>query len=285
MEQLLMNVVKLFTRDMDDWERKPTNGQTYNNLCPFIQAAYQHHLASGVITATASGYASNNRFAGLAANNKVSDDGTADTIVESINSHMANLSTSVFTQSNTSNNANTAIFNASMQQMAANKAQRNNEHTRMLQQFAMMTTNQPGPQQFASQNRLRVTAEGGVLTIAVLAPTQHWAPAQQWAPPRGGGRGGTRSRNGCGHRTHRGPGTPVPPPPNPRYSNALKQWAKQNVCFSCRFDVEDWHNSSTYTCKKVGHQDGVTRSNYLEYECANHWFSTKVVHKMMYPNM
>ena len=28
--------------------------------------------------------------------------------------------------------------------MAANEAQRNNEHVRMIQQFAMMTTNQPG---------------------------------------------------------------------------------------------------------------------------------------------
>jgi hypothetical protein len=33
------------------------------------------------------------------------------------------------------------MFNASMQQMAANKAQHNNEHARMIQQFAMTTTN------------------------------------------------------------------------------------------------------------------------------------------------
>jgi hypothetical protein len=159
-EQLLMNVVNLFTRagiyarDMDDWERKPPNEQTYYNLRPLIQAAYQCHLASGVIAATASGYASNNQFAGLTANDKASDDGTAKTIVESINSDMANLTVSVLTQSNASNNTNTAIFNASMQQMAANEAQRNNEHARMIQQFAMMTTNQPGPQQFTTQNRL-----------------------------------------------------------------------------------------------------------------------------------
>jgi hypothetical protein len=103
---------------------------------------------------TASGYASNNQFTGLAAEDNVSDDGTAETIVEYISSHMANLSASVLTQSNTSNNANTAIFNMSMQQMAANKAQRNNDQTRMLQQFTMMTNNQPGPQQFSGQNRL-----------------------------------------------------------------------------------------------------------------------------------
>ena len=65
-KQLLMNVANLFTcvgiysRSMDDWERKPPNEQTYYNLRPFIQAAYQCRLAFSVITATASGYASNN---------------------------------------------------------------------------------------------------------------------------------------------------------------------------------------------------------------------------------
>jgi hypothetical protein len=65
-KQLLMNVVNLFprsgayARDMDDWEQKPTTNQTYFNLPPFIQAAYQCRLASGVITAAASGYATNN---------------------------------------------------------------------------------------------------------------------------------------------------------------------------------------------------------------------------------
>ena len=54
---------------------------------------------------------------------------------------MANLTASVITQSNAANNANTTMFNMSMQQMAVNKAQRNNEHARMIQQFAMMTTN------------------------------------------------------------------------------------------------------------------------------------------------
>ena len=316
-EQLLMNVVDLFTRagiyarDMDDWERKPPAEQTYYNLRPFIQAAYQRRLASGLITATGSGYASNNRFAGFTADDEASEDGTADTIVESINSHIANLTASVMTQSNAANDANTAMFNASMQQMAANEAQRNNDHARMIQQFAMMTTNQPGQQQFATQNRLRVTAGGGALAIPVLAPTQQYAPAtqqwaqgQQWVPPGGRGRGG-RSNAGRGRRNQRGPaqGAPLPfvggnhmipyipagiqqqPPPNPRYSNVVKQWANQNVCFSCGFDVEDWHTSATCNRKKAGHQDGFTRSNYLEYERANHQFCRKAMHKTMYPNM
>jgi hypothetical protein len=136
-EQLLMNAVDLFTctgfytRNMDDWERKPIADQTYFNLRPFIQAAYQCRLASGTVTASNSGYGSNNRFAGLTTEDDISDDGTAETIVDSINTRMANLSASVLTQSTASNNANTAVFNASIQQMAANEAQRNADHTRM----------------------------------------------------------------------------------------------------------------------------------------------------------
>jgi hypothetical protein len=309
-EQLLMNVVDLFTRagiyarDMDDWERKPPIEQTYYNLRPFIQAAYQRRLASGLITATGSGYASNNRFAGLTADNEASDNGTANTIVESINSHIANLTASVITQSNAANDANTAMFNASMQQMAANEAQRNNDHARMIQQFAMMTTNQPGQQQFATKNKLRVTAGGGALSIPVLAPTQQWSQAQQWVPPGGRGRGGrSNTRRGRCNQRRPAQGAPLPfvggnqmipyipagvqpqPPPNLRYSNVVKQWANQNMCFSCGFDVDDWHTSATCNRKKAGHQDGFTHSNYLEYERANHQFFRKAMHKTMYLNM
>ena len=196
---------------------------------------------------------------------------------------MANLTASVLTQSNTSKDTNTTLFNASVQQIAANEVQHNNEHARMIQQFAMMTTNQPGQQQFATQNRLRVMAGGGTLSIPVIVPTQHWAPAQQWVPPGGRGCGG-RSSTGHGRRNQRGPaqGAPLPfvggnqmipyipagvqpqPLPNPRYSNMVKQWANQNVCFSCGFDVDDGHTSATCTRKKAGHQDGFTCSNYLE---------------------
>jgi hypothetical protein len=51
---------------------------------------------------------------------------------------MANLSASVLSQSSTSNNANTAVFNAFIQQMVTNEARRNKDHTRVMQQFALM---------------------------------------------------------------------------------------------------------------------------------------------------
>ncbi len=74
-------------------------------------------------------------------------------------------------------------------------------------------------------------------------------------------------------------------PQNPHYSNVVNQWANQNVCFSCGFNVEDWHTRATCPRKKMGHQDAFTRSNYLEYERANHQLCKKAMHKTMYPQM
>jgi hypothetical protein len=48
--------------------------------------------------------------------------------------------------------------------------------------------------------------------------------------------------------------------------------------------VEDWHNSGTCNNRKEGHQTGFTRSNWQEYERANHQFCRRAMHKTMYPS-
>ena len=74
-----------------------------------------------------------------------------------------------------------------------------------------------------------------------------------------------------------------PPQRNDHFSNIVKTFANQNVCYSCGFDVKDWHTSATCNRKKQGHQDGFTRTNYMEYKRANHPFCRKAMHKTMYP--
>jgi hypothetical protein len=219
-----MNVGNLFThsgvyaRNMDDWECKPAVEQTYFNLRPFVQAAYQRCLASGVITATVSGYASNNCFAGLTTATNVSDNGTAETVVKSINTHMANLSASILLQSNTSNNANTAIFNTPMQQITANDAQCNNNHDRMLQQFAMMMTNPASLQHFAWQVSGQPTFQPQAATQRDFVPDPHVSPSSAMGPT-------SRKR-----RLWKQPfpqRTQQPPPAwtgTPRSSNPLCRW-------------------------------------------------------------
>jgi hypothetical protein len=65
--------------------------------------------------------------------------------------------------------------------------------------------------------------------------------------------------------------------------NTTKYFSNQNVCFSCGFDVEDWHTSATCPRKKQGHQDGFTRANYMQYEHAGYPFCKKAMHKNVYP--
>jgi hypothetical protein len=147
-------------------------------------------------------------------------------------------------------------------------------------------------------------------------PTQIYAPPllhgfqqQSYYPHWGDGSGRGRSRGGRARCAHGGGGCgtlmspPVPyvgnnsiipyipaganPPPrqcNPNFSNIVKAYNNQNVCYLCGFDVEDWHTSALCNRKKPGHQDGFTRSYYMEYKRANHPFSQKAMHKTMYPS-
>jgi hypothetical protein len=127
---------------------------------------------------------------------------------------MANLFTTVLLQSTASNNANTAVFNASMQQVAANKAQRNNNHNCMMQQFAMMLTISPITL-FTGQPTSQPARWPQAATQQNFIPqaVPILAPVQKWGQPLGGGCRSTRSRNGRGHPNPRSPaqqGTPIP---------------------------------------------------------------------------
>eukprot|EP00804_Cyclotella_cryptica_P009929 CCRYP_017362-RA/>CCRYP_017362-RA protein AED:0.45 eAED:0.27 QI:0/0/0/0.5/1/1/2/0/554 len=65
----------------------------------------------------------------------------------------------------------------------------------------------------------------------------------------------------------------IPPPvfhPTSTPPNPVKYYNNWNICFSCGFDVECWHTSTTCRNKKPGHQDGCTRENAQEYKDASH---------------
>jgi hypothetical protein len=282
-EQLLMNVIDLLTqcglyqRNLDDWDCKPNAEKTWLNLCPFIQEAYQRCLAFGNMTTGQGGYASCNRFAGFANNTEednILGNDTAKIIAMTINSHMANLTA----QTAASFEANAMQINASLQQLATNNAQFHQQQQLLMQQMAMLTTNAA-----TTRNNMYVPPP----TQIYAPPPLHGFQQQSYYPPRGNGRGRGCSRGGHVHCTCSGGrcGTRMPPPvpyvgtnipyipaganPPPRqrspnFSNIIKAYANQNVCYSCSFDVEDWHTSATCNQKKPGHQDGFTHSNYME---------------------
>ncbi len=57
-----------------------------------------------------------------------------------------------------------------------------------------------------------------------------------------------------------------------------------NVCFSCRFDVEDKHTSGTCPFKKRNHQDLYTRNNAQQFIVTGYDPCTKGMHKSVLPS-
>lgn len=53
------------------------------------------------------------------------------------------------------------------------------------------------------------------------------------------------------------------PPPriNPPHSNVTKRFNNWNACYSCGFDVADWHMSHTCNNRKPSHDESYTRAN------------------------
>jgi hypothetical protein len=135
-QQLLQNSLdliaqcSLYQRNIEDWEQKPLSNQTWINLHPFIQEAYQQRLTSGTITSTQVGYAQNNCFAGLATN-KDSDNNTADTIAVTIYLHMVNLTV----QTTATLNKQATQMNTSLQQLAAINAQLHQQQQAIMNQW------------------------------------------------------------------------------------------------------------------------------------------------------
>jgi hypothetical protein len=148
-QQLLMNFIDLLTQfglyqcNLEDWDCKPEADKTWINQCPFIQEVYQCCLQLGTVTASQGGYASQNRFAGFTATDEedISNDDTAKTKTGTISSHFTNLSG----QTAATIKAYTLQVNASLQQLANNNAQLQQQQQAMVQQMALLSTNATTP--------------------------------------------------------------------------------------------------------------------------------------------
>jgi hypothetical protein len=85
----------------------------------------------------------------------------------------------------------------------------------------------------------------------------------------------------------------IPPPPahlqqyrqKPAFSNVTKHFNNWNMCFTCGWDVESWHNSQTCNMQhnNPAHQRGCTRENAKAYMDSGHRVSTKAMHKTKLP--
>jgi hypothetical protein len=71
--------------------------------------------------------------------------------------------------------------------------------------------------------------------------------------------------------------------PRTPYSNTIKHFANWNYCYTCGFDVEEWHTSTTCPNPKPGHQQQCNRQNFQGYKDAGHRPSAKAQHKQSLP--
>jgi hypothetical protein len=66
-------------------------------------------------------------------------------------------------------------------------------------------------------------------------------------------------------------------------SNIYKRFNNWNVCFSCGFDIENGHTSTTCPFKKANHQMSFTRENAQQFIAVGYDPCTKGIHKSVLP--
>jgi hypothetical protein len=71
------------------------------------------------------------------------------------------------------------------------------------------------------------------------------------------------------------------------YSNLAKKYTNWNACYSCGFDVAEGHTSQTCPChlRRPDHDEYFTPQNDQQYIDAGYNCSTKLHHKMVFPQM
>jgi hypothetical protein len=199
----------------------------------------------------------------------------------------------------------TTEVTAAINQLSTNQQQ-------IIQQMAAMKVN--SPQQSIAANTYNIPP-----IPMVNIPNQHTfneggfqrgrGSARGGGYQRGGGRG---RREGCGgggrnkFAIHAGrgngqqisqlgghpgfPGAAIPSamqphqqPQTANFSNIYKRYNNWNICYSCRFDVEDGHTSMMCPLWKAFHQTGFKREDAQQYIAAGHAPCIKGMHKSVLP--
>jgi hypothetical protein len=302
-QQLLNNAVQLllqcglYTRDFDNWDRKPSADRIWINLKTFVQECYTRRLNASSITSGAQGYVQN-AFTALQEESEEEDDD-----VQTVITQMAALTTQ--SQLTATTTAKTSAF------VAAAIHQLHAYQQAMQQQFAAFTaqhnrTYQPAPtvqlpiMQFSIPNfatfntagrgggRRGGLGRGGRTNFVNTGGRNARTPFANYV-----GRGGQISLPPIGGGTGRGGGVlpftqqTMPRNAAPMYLNIIKKYSNWNVCFSCGFDVKNGHTSKTCPAlwRRANHHGGFDRNNTGQYIGAGYDACTKAMHKSQIPNM
>jgi hypothetical protein len=295
-----IQVTNQYRSALFDWALAVAEDANNNNWDAFKDHFIQAYTANqAALTVTHGGYHG-------AANmtDEYPDDDSLESIQQSLASlQMANNASVQATNDQLSNlTANTQQQFAQLaQQMAMMANQAQQAHT-MPTQMAPPTYQMPHYQhhaQMAQQPNMPPHIP------AYIPSPQHMQPTHQTnergGNKRNGGRGRRNQRGGRGNQqNHQQYGTIPPPyntipPPNNQmappygqptrapYSNTTKHYPNWNYCYTCGFDVEEWHTGTTCPNPKPGHQPQCNRQNFQGYKDAGHRPSAKAQHKQSLP--
>lgn len=275
----------LYGQALLEWAGFDPVNQTWSQLKLHFQEAYEFHLASGQGTSAAHGYVNNTET--------VDDDDSITTIHESLNSmHMAN-------------NANYANLQEHIKASRAETAALRAELAATQQAMANMAASRNVAPPVAPAIPAYVPAAPTMYAPPTPPVQQGYGQQYQYGTRGGRGRGNRRYRRGNGRSQYAPlppsvPSAPpvvspagIPPPAsnlqqyrhNPAFSNITKNFNNWNMCYTCGWDVEGWHNSQTCNVQHTnpGHQQGCTRENAKAYMDAGHRVSRKAMHKTKLP--
>lgn len=254
-----LQLTGLYSDALTEYERMPAAQHTWDDLKIHFTSAYNTKLIAGTQTTGQHGYAATTLESEEALNN----------IEQSLNHELTSLQVA-----NHANHQSTQdMFQAFAQQLAA-----------VSQQLAVIAP------YAAAQN-----TANAVIPPPTAIPTSVAPPATRRTNNnirnQRGGRGRTRNSHMQPAATAPPPAATsngIPPPPavnTPRTStlNYNKYYNNNNYCFSCGYDVPQWHTSETCPYPKDNHQRGCTRANVRAYEQAGHEVSKRGIHKTIMP--
>ena len=263
-----------------EWQGFDPANKTWPELKSHFGEAYEIRIASGTGTSRGHGYVNNVQE---------DDDDSIASITQSIQTIQV------------ANNANAQVMNDNMSQITSETRSLRQALIETQQQLALLANAAPIPpitwQQPAPPPQFAPVAPAQQFAPAaynayVPPPNQQpapYQPSQQYQgrgnsrrPPnaRRGGRGGRNPRtNQQGQATSQGQANTGGIPPfrggttntnnsnRPAYSNKVKYYNNWNMCYSCGFDVPNWHTSASCDNpdKKPGHDAACTRQNCESY--------------------
>ena len=318
--QLLLQSGIFPMKEFEDWEREAS--KTWTDLKRFVQSAYQRKLTvlNLRMTSGTGGYVSQNMFNVLRDDDDDVEDADSVSTGNSLIQAAANatVNSGVTGPTAVSNDVLTAINTLAanqatiVQQMAAFSL----SASRPANQIAAPATHVPYvPQQGTTMQVPPVPAIHVPLIQPYLQGGGYQGGYAQGRNNRYSGYGGRsagyrRGGRGRGNRTRYDPtgrnGAIVPYMPstgggmgipqvggmptaqriNPPHSNVTKRFNNWNACYSCGFDVADWHNSSTCNNRKPSHNEAYTRANAQEFlNRGDQGVCTAGIHKTQLPQV